>query len=150
MSEKFCREYILVWKHLREWYIMRKNEVIIMDMYLLFEGTTYFWIGGCGSWCNSHQRGKVINQLLLCILLFCSFRSVGAIHGVEPKSCDRSYVHSCIPWILDDLPNDPWIGTANDFNCSLPWLSIHVGKCSIARPWFLQGLVGWVALPLHL
>ena len=53
------------------------------------------------------KGGKVVNQLLLCILLFCSFQSVGAIQGVKPKSCDRSYVHSCIPWILDGLPNDP-------------------------------------------
>ena len=38
----------------------------------------------------------------------------------------------------------------NDFNCGLWWLSDSVGRCSIARPWFSQGLVGLKALPLHL
>ena len=99
---------------------------------------------------NSHQRGKVVNQLLLFNLLFCSFQSVGVIHNVKPKSCNRSYVHSCIPQILGHLPNDPWTGTANDFDFCLQWLSVHVGKCSIARPWFSWGLVGWHTLPLHL
>ena len=147
---KFCREYILVWKHLCEWNMMRENKVIIVDIYFLFEDMSYLWI--CGMWqpVLFTSKGRVANQLLLCILLFCSFQSVGAIHGVEPKSCDRSYVHSCIPWILEDLSNDPWIGTANDFDCSLLWLSVHVGKCSIGRPWFSWGLVGLVSLPLHL
>ena len=78
--------------------------------------------------------------------------------GVKPKSCNRGYMHSCIPWILGDFANDPWVGTANDFNCSFWWFSDHVGICSIARPWFLQGpgrlggpclhICRWV-LPLH-
>ena len=96
------------------------------------------------SWSNSHQRGKVINQLLLCILLFCTILNfVDVVCDVKPKSCSRSYVHFCISWILGDLSNDPWTGTANNFDCCLHWLSNHVGKCPIARPWFSWGLVGW-------
>ena len=32
---------------------------------------------------------------------------VDVIHNVTPKSCSRSYVHFCVPWILDDLPMIP-------------------------------------------
>ena len=105
----------------------------------------------------STSKGKVINQLLLCIHLFSIIPICHAICDAKPKSCNRSYVHSCVPRILEDFPNDPWVGTANDFNCSLWQLSDCVGRHSIARPWFPQGLVGLVAflcicrwvLPLH-
>ena len=95
-----------------------------------------------------------------CCAIFCSYtilNFVEVVHDIKPKSCSRSYVHFCVPWILGDLSKDPRTGTANDFDCCLHWLSIHVGKCLIARPWFSWGLVGWGAchhicrgvLPLH-
>ena len=72
-----------------------------------------------------------------CCAIFCSctiLNFVDVVHDVKPKSCRRSYVHFCVPWILGDLSNDPGTGTANDFDCCLHRLSNHVGKCSIARP----------------
>ena len=97
------------------------------------------------------SKGRVIDQLLLCsLLIFFNPQFVDVLCNVKLKSCSRSYVHFCVPWILDDFSNDPWTGTTNDFDCCLHRLSSHVGKCSIARPWFSQGLLGWGSLPLHL
>ena len=48
-------------------------------------------------------------------------------------------------WMV--FSNDPCTGTTNDCDCCLHQLSGHVGKCSITRPWFSQGLVGWGSLP---
>ena len=129
---------------------MRENKVIIWVTFSCFEDTFYLWTGGVWQSVLSTSKGKVVNQLLLCIHLFLVIPICCAICGVKPKYCDRSYVHSCIPWILDDLPNDPWVGTANDFDCSFWWLSNCVGRCFIARPWFSWGLAGLVALPSHL
>ena len=103
---------------------------------------------------------EVRSLISYCCAIFCSctiLNFVNVVCDVKPKSCSRSYVYFCIPWILGDLSNDPRTGTANDFDCCLHWLSIHVGKHPIARPWFLWGLVGWVpchhicrwVLPLH-
>ena len=52
----------------------------------------------------------------------------------DPKSGNRSYIHFCVPWILDEFSNDPCTGTTNDFDCCLHQLSVCVGKHSIARP----------------
>ena len=97
------------------------------------------------------SKSKFVDQLLLCILLFCPILELLILHMVwSPKSCSRSYVHFCVPWILYDFSNDPWTGTTNDFDCCLHWISGHVDKCSIARPWSSWGLVGWDSLPSHL
>ena len=31
----------------------------------------------------------------------------------------RSYMHFCVPWILDEFSSDPCTGTTNDFDCCL-------------------------------
>ena len=51
-------------------------------------------------------------------------------------------------WKVDS--NDLHVGTTNDCICCFCQLSIHVGTCSICRPWFLWGLLGCWALPSHL
>ena len=68
----------------------------------------------------------------------------------DPKSYNRSYVHFCVAWILEEFPSDPIAGITNDFDCCLHQFSVHVGKCSIARPWFSWGLLGCNALLSHL
>ena len=75
--------------------------------------------GGAWQPVLSTSKGKVVNHVLLCMCLFCFIPICYAMCDVKPKSCDRSYVYSCIPWILEDFPNDPRVGTANDFDCSL-------------------------------
>ena len=65
-------------------------------------------------------------------------------------SLTTEVMHYCIPWILEKLSNDPGAGTTNYFDCCLHQLSINVGKCFIARPWFSWGLVGDKTLPSHL
>ena len=45
---KSCRKYIWVWKHLCEWHKMRKDKVIIVVIFVLFEDMSY--LGICGAW----------------------------------------------------------------------------------------------------
>ena len=56
---------------------MTKNKVIIL---VIFQGVLKIHLISemvvHGSLCYSHQKGRVVNQLLLCFLLFCSFQSV--------------------------------------------------------------------------
>ena len=77
-------------------------------------------------------------------------QSAGYCMWCDPKSYNRCYVHFSVPWIFEVIANDPCAGTTNDCLCCLYQLSIHVGICSICRPWFLQGLLGSWALLLHL
>ena len=134
--------YISFGRHHHELLLMRKNESIIMKICLCLKiqhVPVIYWT----------SKGKVIDQLLLCICLSI-LNFVVVVCGANPKSCSRSYMHFGVPWILDGFSNDPCTGTTNDCDCCLHWLSSHVGKCSIARPWFSQGLVGWGSLPSHL
>ena len=64
------------------------------------------------------SKGKVIDQLLLCIHLSI-LNFVVVVCGVNLKSCSRSYVHFCVPWILDGFSNDPCTGTTSDFKLLL-------------------------------
>ena len=60
---------------------------------------------------------EVRSLISYCCAVFCSciiLNFVEVVHNVKPKSCSRSYVHSGIPWIWGDLPNNPRTGTAND------------------------------------
>ena len=34
----------------------------------------------------------------------------------DPKPGNRSYIHFCVPWILDEFSSEPCIGTTNDFD----------------------------------
>ena len=47
------------------------------------------------------------------------YQSIGYCIWCNPKSYNRSYVHFCVPWILEEFSNDPDAGTTNDFNCCL-------------------------------
>ena len=74
---------------------------------------------------HSHNLHLLVTVRLLisyCCAIFCFctiLNFVDVVHNVKPKSCSRSYVHFCVPWILGDLSNDPGTGTANDFHCCL-------------------------------
>ena len=81
---------------------------------------------------------------------FLNHQSLGYFMWCEPKSYNRGYVHFCVSWILDIFANDPCAGTTNDSICCLLRLSVHVGICSICKPWFLQGLADCEDLPSHL
>ena len=92
-------------------------------------------VGSLKSYCHSF----IYQTLLVLLFTWC-----------QPKSCSRSYMHFCVPWILDEVSNDPCTGNTNEFDCCLHQLSVHVGKCSIARPWFSWGHVGGKTLLSHL
>ena len=80
---------------------------------------------------------EVMSLISYCGAIFCSrtiLNFVDVVCNAKPKSCNRGYVHFCVPWILGDLCNDAGTGTANDFNCCLHQPSSCVGKHSIARP----------------
>ena len=55
---------------------MRENKVIILVIFSCFEDMSYLWVGGTWQLVSSTSKGKVINQLLLCIHQYCSFQSV--------------------------------------------------------------------------
>ena len=106
---------------------------------------------GCVPVIHWTSKGNVVDQLLLCILLFCLILKLLLLYAVSNLSLAAEVMY--IPmspgfWMI--FPMIHVQGTTNDFDCCLHWLSIHVGKCSIAMPWFSQGLVGWDSLPLHL
>ena len=111
------------------------------------------WRSGMCIWrssmCQLSIEHQGVGPLIIYYYAFV-YQSLCCCMQCQPKSCSRSYMHFCVPWILDDFSNDPCTGTTNDFDCCWHWLSICVGKCSIARPWFSQGLVGSKTLPLHL
>ena len=65
---------------------------------------------------------KVRSLISYCCAIFCSctiLNFVDVVRDVKSKSCSRSYVHFCVPWIWGDLSNDPGTGTANDFDYCL-------------------------------
>ena len=118
LTKVFGGIYIQLCKNLCEWCIMRENKVIIMVIICCVKIHLISECVACGSQCNPHQRVRLlISYCLHSSVLFIPICCAKC--GVKPKSCDRSYVHSCIPWILDDLPSDPSVGTANDVECSL-------------------------------
>ena len=85
-------------------------------IFQVFEDTSYHGVGGM--WQSVSSTSKVQMLISYCLLSSDLFVPIClAICSVKPKSCNRGYVHSCIPWILEDFTNDPWAGTANDFNC---------------------------------
>ena len=65
------------------------------------------WDGGAWQPVSSTSKGRVVNQLLSCFSSVLFIAICCAICGVKPKSCDRGYVHSCVPWSLEDFANDP-------------------------------------------
>ena len=113
-----------------------------------------WWVGAChlcivlqkewSLWCF-----EGFNQLLSFKGVI-NHQSIGYCMRCDPKSYNRSYVHFCVPWILEVFTNDPCAGTTNDCISCLHQLSIHVGICSLCKLWFSQGLVGCEAFPLHL
>ena len=70
----------------------------------------------------------------------CSVSYQSLIHWVlyMVQSYNRSYVHFCVPWILEKFSNDPGAGTTNDFDCCLHQLSIHVGNHSKGQAMILM------------
>ena len=98
---------------------------------------------------------KVEHVLLLynCVAIVIQSTSINSCWGCDiwsdPKSYNWYNVHICVPWVLEVDYNDPRAGTNDDCICCFCQLSICVGTCSIHRPWFLQGLVGCLALPSH-
>ena len=140
--------YTNIWKHYHEIILMALDDLTTKKMNVLLRGGCMYHLY------IVHQRVSCLDVQLgligYCHSIIINHRSIGCCMWCDPHSCSRSYVHFCVPWILDEFSNDPCTGTTNDFNCCLHWLSIHVGKCSIARPWFSQGLVGGKTLSLHL
>ena len=84
---KVCWHYILVLKTLA-WmaYDEVENEAIIMKICSLFEGVLCLWRYGMCQLSNSHQRGKVIDQLLLCNLLFFSILNLLMLYAMSNLS----------------------------------------------------------------
>ena len=80
-----------------------------------------------------HQRGKVIDQLFLCIHLSI-LNFVVVVCGVNLSLEAEVMCISVSTGFLESFSNDPCTGITNDFDCCLHQLSVHVGKCSIARP----------------
>ena len=86
-----------------------------------------------------HQRVRSLISYCYAFFYFYSILNLLlVICGVNPKSCSRSYVHFCVPWILDDFSNDPCTGTTSDFDCCLHWLSGCVGKCCYSQAMILM------------
>ena len=135
--------YINFWRHHHELPLRRYNESISMKICLCV------WRSGTCQPSIEHQRvGSFISYCYA--FIYQSLCCCCCCMQCQPKSCSRSYVYFCVPWILDAFSNDPCARTTSDFDCCLHWLSIHVGKCSIARPWFSWGLVGGKTSPSHL
>ena len=113
-----------------------------------------WWTGACHL-CIVPQRNGYCDVMEV-LISYChskgyiKHQSIGYCMWCKPKYYNRGYVHFCVLWILEVFTNDPCAGTTNDCICCLHWLSVHVGICSIHRPWFSQGLTGCGALPSHL
>ena len=103
-------------------------------------------MGGCvpSVYCSSKEWSlwcyEGVNWLLS-FKKFINYQSIGYYMWCDPKSYNRSYVHFCVPRILEVFTNDPCTGTTNDCICCLHQLSIHVGVCPICRPWFSRVLI---------
>ena len=149
-------QMILCWEFLEVYILMFKS--IIVKQFWVF--LMIQLLSRCVSFdichlCIMNQRGKLIwcwigVNWLIVFQSFINHQSIWALYRCNPKSYNRSYVHFCVPCILEEFSNDPCAGTTNDFDCCLHWLSVCVDKCSVARPWFLWGLVGSNAMLSHL
>ena len=113
-----------------------------------------WWVGACHLCIGLQKKWSLWcfegDNQLLSFKGVINHQSIGDLMWCDPKSYNRSYVHFCVPWILEVFTNDSFAGTTNDCICCLHPLSIGVGICSICRPWILWGLVGCEALPSHL
>ena len=101
---KICWHYILVLKALALMaYDEVENGAIIVKIDSLFEGV--FCLRGYGT-CqlsNSHQRGKVIDQLLLCNLLFCSILNLLMLYAMSILSLAAEVMYISVSpgfWII--------------------------------------------------
>ena len=113
-----------------------------------------WWVGTCHLCIVLQRNGH--RDAMGVLISYCyskrviNHQFIGYCMWWNPKSYNRSYMHFCVPWILEVFTCDPCAGTTNDCICCLHQLSLYVGICSICRPWFLWGLVGCEALLSHL
>ena len=150
---------MLYWEFLQVYIAISKSIIVKCFRWFLMIQTAIkmhvlWWAGMCHQ-CTVLQKEWLlwcyegVNQLLSfkgCI----NHQAIGYFMWCEPNSYNRDCMHFCVPWILEVFTNDPCAGTTNDCICCLHRLFIHVGICSICRPWFLWGLAGCEALPSHL
>ena len=145
-----------------------ENQVILIWEFVQICPKASLWKGWNGSWWSKTVLGHVSfdgqacaiwvlyfkgDQVLLLWSGYCHLKSsLNSCWGchIWSKSYNRYYVHFGVPWIFKVDSYHPYTGTTNDYFCCFCQLSVHVGTCSICRPWFSWGLVGCLALPSHL
>ena len=148
---------MLYWEFVLPYIVISESIIVKMghDDPILLYGHVSFDVWACAI-CLLFFKVECMLLMSNCVKQLLSFKVHLSIHAEvcniwsNPKSYNRYYVNFCVPWILEVDSNDPHAGTTNDCICCLYWLSICVGTCSICRSWFLWGLVGCMALPLHL
>ena len=149
---------MLYWEFLQVYTVISES-IIVKDFrwfYMIqtvIKTCVLWWLGACHL-CIIKRNGHC--DALKVLIGYChskgviNHQSIGYCMCCDPKSYNRSYLHFCVPWILEVFTNDPCAGTIKNCICCLHWISVHVGICSIHKPWFSWGLVGFEALPLHL
>ena len=150
---------MLYWEFLQAYIVISKSIIVKCFRWFLMIQTAIkthvlWWAGACylcivlqKEWSLWYYKGV---NWLLSFKSFINHQSIGYCMWCEPKSYNRDYVHFWVPWILEVFTNDPCAGTTKDYICCLHQLSIHVGICSICRPWFSWGLADYEALASHL
>ena len=91
------------------------------------------------------SKGKVVKQLLsfihlsILVVVVIAVVVVVVVVVVCSPSLSLAAEATCIsvfPGFWLNFPNDPCTGTTNDLTVACINSSVHVGKCSIARPCF--------------
>ena len=135
--------YISFWRHHCELHLMRWNESIILKICFCLK----IWHMPAIYWTS---KGKVIDELLLCFHLSILNFVVVVVHGVNLSLASEVTCISVSPGFLMAFPMILVQGLWMTLTVAYIDFSICVGKCSIDRPSFSQGLVGWDSLPSYL
>ena len=115
-----CRFNMMLYCEFFQVYIVISESIIVKDFRWFFiiqdaiKTCVLWWVGMCHLHIVLQRKGH--SDAVKLLIGYChskrviNHQSIGYCMWCNPKSYNRSYMHFCVPWILEVVTNDPCAG----------------------------------------